>query len=78
MTIQTKVLWVRAKIGVAQRMIERAEKASANPRNYYSPERVRKVRSLKRFIACAESDLVALESHEDVELSPELYDLRSA
>lgn len=77
MTIQNKAGWVKAKIDVALRMIDRAESANRNPRNSYSPERMRRIRKLQQFLCCANADLTYLRAGEDVEISAELYDLKN-
>jgi hypothetical protein len=76
-TIPAKIKFAEAKLAAAQRMLEKAEKARNNPRNYYSPKREIRIKWLNWHVKWISADLRFLGLGEDVDLNTELYDLKT-
>lgn len=69
--------FIERKVEVAVGMLARSERAHANPRNYYSPARVSRIKHLKSFLFYAHLDLQLVARGELPEIHVSIYDLRN-
>lgn len=74
--IEKATRFIERKINVAIGLLARSERAHANPRNYYSPDRVLRIRRLKNFLNYAYLDLELARRGEVPDINESIYDLR--